>query len=74
VHLPAGELFLLFRRRLVLHGTDGMSVLQQRSRSMGHRARLGLRLRDGYDQRVYEPSLAVSKRTRLLRRAGDVYG
>jgi hypothetical protein len=59
VHVSAGGVSAVFRRRLVLYGTDGMPVLQQQSRSMGHRARLGLCLRDSHDQWIDEPSLAV---------------
>ena len=47
MHVSASGLSALFRRRVVLHGTDGMPVLQQQSRSMGYLARLGLRLRTG---------------------------
>jgi hypothetical protein len=62
----------VFRGRLVLYGTDCMPVLQHRS--MGHRTRLGLRLRNVHHQRIDEPSLAVPERTGLHRRAGYVYG
>ena len=74
VHVGAGGVSALFRRRLVLHGADGMPILQRCSRSMGHLARLGLRLHDRYDRWIDEPSLGVPERARLRRRAGYVCG